>query len=69
MDQNNHYRNQLTNDDRSNAYAAIKEHFNLKHAQRTQLDGSIYYNEILFFAHTEDWTSAERFLRADYIIS
>ena len=44
------------------AYAAAKAHFGLKHQQRTMLDNSPYYLDIMVAAHNGDWNRADRLL-------
>jgi len=57
-----------TREQRSAAYAAIKARFDLKHTQRTMLDASDRYRDIVTAAHEGRWHIAEDLLRAEGII-
>ena len=50
------------------AYAAVKDHFGLKAAQRDKLDVSPLYPSILRAAHHEAWSDAARLLQAADIV-
>lgn len=58
----------LTAQDRSHAYAAIKNRFGLKAAQRNRLDACLSYSMIMFYAHNEKWDHVELFLRNEGVI-
>jgi glycine betaine/choline ABC-type transport system substrate-binding protein len=59
----------LTHENRMDAYAAVKERYGLKATQRDQLDASLSYSLIMFYAHSEAWTHVQYFLRQEGIIS
>lgn len=57
----------LTADDRSAAYSAIKDRYNLKHQQRTQIDHSLSYSMLMFYAHNGKWDHVAMLLRNEGI--
>lgn len=59
----------LTRDDRSAAYAAAKQHFHLKHQQRTRLDKCASFGLIMLHAKNGDWEHAETLLKEEGIIA
>jgi hypothetical protein len=48
----------LSAEESSQAYAALKEHFNLRARQRDMLDVSPSYSATLNAAHRQDWATA-----------
>lgn len=52
----------LTPDERSRAYAEIKERFGLNHVQRTRLDHSPIYEWVMEAAHAQNWSYVEQLL-------
>jgi len=59
----------LTRAQRMDAYAAVAEHFGLKHQQRTKLDTSPLYLAILTAAYEGSMADAGRLLQAAGIIA
>jgi hypothetical protein len=52
----------LTKNERMNAYAEIKARFSLGWKQRDRLDGSPFYGPILVAAHLGEWADVTRLL-------
>lgn len=58
----------LTVEETGAAYAALTEHFGLRHQQRSRLDRSPQYSAALNAAHRGDWPAADRALSHGHII-
>jgi hypothetical protein len=56
-------RQDMSHADLMNAYAATKDRFGLKAKQRTALDASRYYLDIMIAAHNGDWRTASNLLQ------